>query len=645
MNDTTTMNWNNLVRWLQEVDGSCIIHKSLTVRSTTTTSRDRGLFASDTIHGGDTLIRIPLTASINGKLMPCTYEYTTKGEAGTSSASVRNASPWLRCLAALIKELRLRGDGQHPQSSHYLDSLPQDYETLWKWSNREIEEYLAGTRPPDYNDAAHHDPSTTVKAATTAAASNPWTILTDPNAIRQQYELMVRPYLVHCGILDATATIISSSDANEKPDESREEQEYKLFQRACQIMSTRSFCNMSVSDSDESQRDESQHNDTNNSNADITKYDGPYLLPIIDLINHVDTCTGLTNTKLEFTAQPNSAVSSYYFIMRALCTITPDTEILHSYGDELSNYQFLSSFGFIPINRMTWAQHHHDQQPMQTVVTNERTTPTSLTTTTPQYTKSVVVTKQEIWEACWDIIESGFPERLAASMIESTAFDPDETWTVTTDKNRTGDCVPDSIVIIQPLPLQADQQSTSTCSGHIENNESTIDRNSILCDELVTAACIPFLPKCAYAEITSRTLLDASLLQDYYLGQLVGTALLQMIQRRLLLYRPIPASTIQRLRQSDDLMNDKEILHSFLRCMEATNDSCDICGNRTNDVLPGGADLNVNQRRLAYGLTIRLEEKEILNSLANTILLLLNSLNRNVENETGTKKFKTSESY
>ncbi len=640
------MNWNNLVRWLQEVDGGSIIHKSLTLRSTTTKNHDRGLFASDTIHGGDILMRIPLTTSINGKLMPCTYEYTSKGETGTSSKSVRNVSPWLRCLAALIKELRQRDDEQPPQSSHYLDSLPHDYETLWKWSNREIDEYLAGTRPPDYNDAVHIDPST-VKAATTAATSNPWMILNDPKVFRQQFEIMIRPYLIHCGILDVPPTIINSTDANE-PDEKVEEEEYELFQRACQIMSTRSFYNMNASDSDER-----QHDDTNNSNVDIAKYDGPYLLPIIDLINHADTCTGRTNTKLEFTVQPNAPVSSYYFVMRALHTIPSDTEILHSYGDELSNYQFLSSFGCIPINRMTRTQYHqqhphrYDQHQMQTV-TSDQTTPTSLTTTTSHYTKSVVVTKQEIWEACWNIIESGLPQRLATSMIESKSFDPDETWTVTIDKHRTGDCVPDSIVIVQPSSVAADQQSTFICSGLLEDNESTIDSQSILSDELVTAACIPFLPKCAYAEITSRTLLDASILQDYYLGQLVGTALLQMIQRRLLLYRPIHTSTIQRLRQSGDLMNDKEILHSLLRGMDATNDSCDSNGNRTNDVLPVGADLNVERCRLAYGLTIRLEEKEILNSLANTILQLLNSLNRNVDNddtqfETGTKKFKTSE--
>jgi hypothetical protein len=657
------------------------------------------LFASDTIPSGDLLIQLPLSASINGKNMPCTYEIisnssnengadhmttTTATSTTTGNTLTVKVSPWLRCLASLIKELRLHEEivlkhhqQQQQQSSHYyLASLPQNYETIWQWSPEEIDEYLAGTRPPSasYQEDHNNDPTngipkkkkdksrnSSVLPSTVSSVSNQWMSMNDPKQIRQQYERSIRPYLIHCGILkdnnDNASNVGSNDNSSNDGIKIWEEKEYQQFQHACQILSTRSFYS-SISNSHPDDKTNTVSSDDN------TKYDGPYLLPIIDLINHADTCTGQTNTRLEFMVQnPNSMNPTYCFMMRALRTIYPHTEILHSYGDELSNVQFLSSFGFIPMNRMVdccqppiLEKPSADTKPSPSAVS-----PSTVNNTIhiSSYTKSVMITKQEIWDSCWDIIRSGFAQQLAVEMLRNAAFDPSEVWVVTVDRHRDVDCVPNHIVIVQP-PTTADSATTIGRS------------DDILSDELVTAACVPFLPKCAYAEITSRTLLDVSILQDYYLGHLVGTALLQTIQRRLLLYRPIPVTTVQRILPSelvsDNVMDDKDILRKLLLCIETSSRSDDDSINKSNESTlyvdtnskSAGDPMNeenestlyVDRCRLANGLAIRLEEKEVLKALRNSISDLLNGLKINIDDvstddnqfdsDNASKKYKSS---
>ena len=652
------MVWNDLVKWVKGSHDGSIIHKSLSLRSmnpsstSTTTTNQRGLFTSDTIHCGDLLIQLPLAASIDGDNMPCTYEMAITSSLNGDNVSTTNSatikvSPWLRCLASLIKELLLHEERtQSPQqSSHYLASLPLEYDTLLEWSYREIFEYLAGTRPPtdhDFQDDDDEDhtmnviPCPVCTAATcnhnnrsnVSSQCNQWMIMSHPKQIRQQYEKTIRPYLIHCGIINNT-----SNDNHEGNNGGNiEEKEYQRCQYACQILSTRSFYSNSCSNI---QFDDHKKN-TGTSDDENSKYndDGPYLLPIIDLINHADTCTGITNTKLEFIVQSNSSEenpSQYYFVMRALRTLPPNTEILHSYGDELSNFQFISSFGFIPMNRIMGScqpQHLHEA-PDDAATPSCRPCYTPTTTDSrgiinnSLYSKSVTISKQEIWDNCWDVVRSGFAQDFACTMVQNQAFDPSEVWVVSVEKHRKADCVPDNITIVQPPSISVRMND----SGDVVKDEPS---SSILSDELVTTACVPFLPDCAYAEITSRTLLDVSVLQDYFLGHLVTTALLQMIQRRLLLYRPISSITIQRLLPSvlvsDNAMDDKEILRHLLQYIETNSNSCD---SRSDDCRINTANdtrLYIERCHFAYGVTIRLEEKKVLNALGSAIEELVNGL-------------------
>jgi hypothetical protein len=557
--------WDNLVRWVEEHGG--FVHKSLDLRNVTTlNNHNRGLFTSRTISQGDILLKLPRTSTtINGESMLSMYQITDDSNHTTCT---RTVSSWLRCLAALINAMK------NNRNVPYMESLPTTYETLWQWNENEIDIFLAGTRPMlNKEEQADED---NISSEPTSASSL-WMI--DPMRMRQQYDTNIRPFLTKCGIIpDSDKTCIDSST----------DEEFQRFMIACQIISTRSFY------MDDDSCSDNNANDTRNLDH-MNRYTGPYLIPIIDLINHADTITGSTNTKLELLPDENGM-----FAMRALDDIPPNTEILHSYGDHLSCYQFLSSFGCIPMNRI--------QRPLQHTELDIRTVSTT-------YLRSVILTKQQIWDSCWYLIESGFPLQLQSAMEESLSLLEDdddeveaETWNITLDKNRKADCVPDDILICAP----------STGANEIDIND-TQQLSNILSDELVTVACIPFLPKCAYAEITSRTLLDCSIIKDYFLGQLVCAAILRTIQQRLFLYQPIEDSVVRRL------------LPSFQNTSSSTNTIDDIALLRT--LLPliqeseDGSSLDIERRRLAYGQTIRLEEKEVLKLLGTIVVSLINSLN------------------
>lgn len=92
----------------------------------------------------------------------------------------------------------------------------------------------------------------------------------------------------------------------------------------------------------------------------------------------------------------------------------------------------------------------------------------------------------------------------------------------------------------------------------------TVTPLSLLTDGFVSGICIPLLPRCAYSKIKERTLLDQSLLQDKFLGQLVAAVLSNVVQRKLARYVPIPERQIQLLGltyENDDNINN---IHSTL---------------------------------------------------------------------------------
>jgi SET domain len=557
--------WNNLVNWVEQ--NGCYCHKSLELRNVNP-SRDadtvmhRGLFlsrASASIARDEILIRLPrAAATISGQYMPSTYV-----ERGNSEKATVAVSPWLRCIAALMlamdqcdekkgwSEIDVQPNLQTTEErdfSPYILSLPISYETIWRWSENEIEEYLAGTKPAGL-DGCHSTPS-----------SNAWMI--DHLVVRNRYETSILPYLRHCGVIP--------EGLKDLEDDSRAATYLDRFKVACQIVSTRGFF------MDHFPQPNSMKIVHEKDLADI--YRGPYLLPVIDMINHADHSSVGINAKLELLHQEDA------FVIRATDNISPDTEILHSYGDPISSHQFLLSFGFVPWNRVQLA--------------------ISLNHSVESFEGSIVISKQEVWDSCWYVIETGLPFKLA-TIIEQSCLE-DETWEVVVDRSRTASSVPNDIEIHMSLV--------------VDNGAIKYSPESLLCDELVTAACVPFLPSCAYAEIAIGSFLDHTVLQDYFLGQLVGAALIRTIQQRLLSYKLIPFSTVQQLLPISKNSVESVVLTddiSLLKTIETFLSSNDNSSSFT---------YNHDVYRLAYGLTIRIEEKTTLEALLKLVSFELDNL-------------------
>lgn len=282
---------------------------------------------------------------------------------------------------------------------------------------------------------------------------------------------------------------------------------------------------------------------THGSTVDSTScYAGPYFLPVIDMLNHSrrQKCTTLTRDE------------HANFCMVVERHIATGEEVLHSYGD-LTAAQLLQTFGFVPNETMEDAIASHSE---------------ARSCLTP-----ALLSKQSILEACWSVIRSRLPDDLAASMKEEDM--EDEVWNVSVDESRI-------------VPFIADTIAVSAQSG------------SFLTDELVTVACAPFLPSCAYAE-ARESLLDSSILDDYFLGKLVCTALLKVIQAKCESYEPL---------RDEQAANDQAVLRQLL----AEDDDRHSC-------------------RLMYALAVRLEEKESLQGLRRRVVAAVAALDSEGEHE------------
>lgn len=423
----------------------------------------------------------------------------------------RTVSPWLKCLTAYYQATATSSG----DTQAYIASLPVDYETVWKWSDEELAVNLAGTN---------------TTAAATAAGGKGWS--GQGVLLRQRYRQHIRPYLLHCGVLSNT-----SSTANANVDAAIiAEDEYNRFETACQCLSTRGF-HLTVQENSPSATESSS-------------YTGPFLLPWIDLLNHgtsgSQACTTLTRL-------PDNT-----FVMVAECDIAAGEEILHSYGDSLTASHFLQTFGFVPATAVQAA-----------AASSTRSTPNTAPVT------PAILSKMEVLEACWIVIESNVPDHLAASMQAQEM--EDEVWKVVVDRQRTADFISTDLPIALECPLT---------------------------DELVTLACLPFLPVCAYQE-AARNLLDKSILEDYYLGKLVCSSLIQAIQTKWHSYTSIRRIGVER--------QDHELLLELQQQQQLSN------------------HLDVPSQRLVYGLVIRLEEKACLEALRKQVVGILARLDEDAD--------------
>lgn len=287
------MSWySSLVEWIHKNDG--FIHPSLILKETDADAR--GIYANEDVEKGTLLIRLPSKLAVSGSEFPSTYMYQS-----TNEDSERLASPWLRCITALLSTY-INEDHKYEQ---YIKSLPDAYETLIhknSWSDNDVQTYLAGT--------------TIGKMVLQDRQSN---------TLRTRFDSSVKPYMEANGLINET---------NVTDDEL-----FKSFQMACACVSTRGF-------------HLKENNKDVSSGASDDAYAGPFLLPFIDLLNHSsnqkDKCTTLQRrTAIAIPGQSNNSMAQDGFFMTAERDVKKDEEILHSYGNGLTSCQLLQTFGFV----------------------------------------------------------------------------------------------------------------------------------------------------------------------------------------------------------------------------------------------------------------------------------------------------------
>ena len=332
----------------------------------------------------------------------------------------RSASSWLRCIGAYY---RARQDSDRFQP--YFDSLPTVYDSLLNWTDDEVAIYLSGT---SLCSLALQD--------------------REGKVLGTRYQEAVRPYLEHLGLM-----LSSDSDS----------QGMDYFREACMCVSTRGF-----------------HLEQSASNS---LYSGPFLLPLIDLLNHdpIRKCTTLTYT-------------DGVFLMKAERDIEAEEEVCHSYDMKLTSTQVLQTFGFVPESSIDAAE--------RSVRVGDHITP-------------AVLSKLEVVTACQGVIESSFPAEVRSYMESSQTHRNEESWDLEVDVSaRDLSFLPDDFIVSCSYPLSA---------------------------ELITLCCTLFLPLDIYSEFmaSGAALLERNMLDDYFLGKLVCKAIYDAVVAKVLTYSPI----------------------------------------------------------------------------------------------------------
>ena len=406
------------------------------------------------------------------------------------------ASPWLKCVAAFLKAKRdqdIKYEKSTPQDyGPYLKSLPklEEYETLHNWSTQtdEIEAFLKGTT---LGSLVALDRST--------------------KGIQTSYRNSVEPSLLKAGAIANEKKTAASNNANvanstgDEEDAMETSAEYQAFLEASMCISTRGFHLLPTKPSSHEQTETAGGATISSTNTN--SYDGPFLLPIIDLLNHdpQNSCTTLKRH------QSNENNDGSYFAMVAERDIAQGEEIFHSYGSDLTSAQLLQTFGFVPRNNSTGALAAVASDPLKV---SQSSTPVGFST------------KDHLLVASKSLKASSFPDtimdRIRAQSSDSAERDDGNFEDIEDDCFWEVCDIPD-----RPKMVSSDEFLIS--ASQMGGSDSTF----LLTDDIVTLMAAQFLPEDAYDEIfpsgndNSNTVeLDRSILsEDYYLGVLVCKSL------------------------------------------------------------------------------------------------------------------------
>eukprot|EP00533_Pseudo-nitzschia_delicatissima_P008013 CAMPEP_0116082618 /NCGR_PEP_ID=MMETSP0327-20121206/2825_1 /TAXON_ID=44447 /ORGANISM="Pseudo-nitzschia delicatissima, Strain B596" /LENGTH=631 /DNA_ID=CAMNT_0003573429 /DNA_START=94 /DNA_END=1990 /DNA_ORIENTATION=- len=491
--------WTDLVRWVQGGDDEGndkntssgyggYVHPSLTLRGT---GPSRGVEAVASIAKGELLVRISSRHVLSGE--------TETAHNETGKTTTTTASPWLKCVGAFLKAKRDKTTviensvGAKTDYGPYLNSLPKlkDYETLHNWSTKtdEVQSFLRGTT---LGTLVALDRST--------------------KGIQTRYRNSVEPYLIKTGAITKGGNNAASLNADaenstvdkEKAIETSED--YQAFLETSMCISTRGF-HLLPSASESCEQTETRGEATIPSTK-TNSYDGPFMLPIIDLLNHdpQNSCTTLRRH------QSTRINGDSYFAMVAERDIAQGEEIFHSYGSDLTSAQLLQTFGFVP--------RKHSIDALAAVVGDSLKVSQS-------FTPVGFSTKDHLIAASRSLKASSFPDtvmdRIRVQSGDSTEADVSY---VEVDED---DCfwevcdIPD-----RPRIASSDEFLVSA------SQMGDLGRTYLLTEDIVTLMAAQFLPEDAFEEIfpsgddNSNTVqLDRSILiEDYYLGVLVCKSLL-----------------------------------------------------------------------------------------------------------------------
>ncbi|GKY93360.1 hypothetical protein MPSEU_000303600 [Mayamaea pseudoterrestris] len=363
--------------------------------------------------------------------------------------------------------------------------------------------------------------------------------------IQQRYLTQIRPYLEHVGVVVPLASVVSDS-------------EYERFSKACQAIRTRCFHlvktqNDAAGVSTGAIADSSSHDDDDDN--------GPTFLPVMDLLNHASSPSDI-HTTIRMQADGS-------LVMVAERDILANTQLLHSYAStrgEMTAAETLSTYGFVSDERIQQACEYDCNATLP------------ITTTM----SSMLLSKRAVLDACRSVIASNVPMRLAAAIKAQQL--PDETWEVTVDEEHAiadvgSDDDDDDYIVIQYDPCNPD---------------------TLWSDDLVTLTCLPFLPAGAADEVKD-SLLDKSVLEDYFLGKLVCATMLRVIHERQTSYTNITY-------KGGDYDDDFKLLRELQL------------------VSTGSNERSQSQLRLQYALAVRIEEKITLDALRKEVMKVLASL-------------------
>jgi hypothetical protein len=503
MNDETTPNredskddlsseavWINLVRWVQDGkgtdDGSSsstggYVHPSLSLRGN---GPSRGIKATAPIAKGELLIRLGSRHVLSGSTET---ETTDDDETATTVTTTTTASPWLKCVGAFLKAKRKQQKaGNDNSSGHgpYLNSLPsmKDYETLHKWSTQdEVEPFLKGT-----------------------TLGNLVALDRTTKGIQTRYRDSVEPYLQKVGAIVGTVTERETSDDNEVMETNAD---YQSFLEASMCISTRGFHLLPATDPKETETTTTTTGTTDNKNNN-NSYDGPFLLPVIDLLNHDPKNTCTTLRRHQGTGN-NGGDDDGCFVMVAEREIAKGEEIFHSYGSDMTSAQLLQTFGFVSRKHSSDAVAAAASDPPKV---SQSATPVGLRA------------KDHLIAAARSLKASTFPDtvmdRIRTQKGQSTVRDDEEDegdyfWEVCDIPDRPNMAFDDEFLV-------SASQARDTNGGFL------------LTEDTITLMAAQFLPGDAFDIIfpsgddASNTVrLDRSILiDDYYLGMLVYKSLL-----------------------------------------------------------------------------------------------------------------------